>query len=80
MDAGNYARISVGGRVVKMRYTRGLNIVAWDPRSFKQVLAKGYDTYGNRNASKDMFRDFRKLPRGAIIAIACKDSCARSLS
>lgn len=34
-NSGNYARFSLGGKRIRMRNGRGLNIVAWHPQSFK---------------------------------------------
>lgn len=33
--AGNYAKIYFNGKMIEMKYGRGLNIVAWDQRSMK---------------------------------------------
>jgi len=80
LRSGNYARFSVGGRRVNFRTTRGLNIVAWHPLTFKRLLARGYDTFADRGAADRIGRDFRRLPRGSIVAVACKDSCAKHLN
>lgn len=34
-ESGNYARFSLGGKRIRMKNGRGLNIVAWHPVSFK---------------------------------------------
>lgn len=62
-----------------MKSGRGLNVIAWHPMTFKQLLARSYDTHGDKKASYRMMNDLGKLTKGAIIAVACKDECARYL-
>ena len=37
--AGNYARIYFNGKLIRMRYGRGLNIVAWDQKNMRRIHA-----------------------------------------
>jgi hypothetical protein len=79
--AGNYARIYFNGKLIRMRYGRGLNIVAWDAnKGMRKIHSQSYDTFADSRASGRIEQMFRKLPKGAIVAIACKDECSRKLS
>ena len=58
----------MNGQRVNMKSGRGLNVVAWT-RKWKQIGFKVYDTYANKNTGFE--KDFARLPKGAIIAVAC---------
>ena len=77
-EAGNYAKIYHNNRSMKIsRAGRGLNIFAWTS-SWKAIGGKAYDTYGK--TTHGLEKDFARLPKGSIIAVACKDECSRKLT
>jgi len=81
LRSGNYAKIYFNGRLIRMRYSRGLNIVAWDAnKGMRKIHTGSYDTYADARASGRIELLLRKLPKGAIVAVACKDECSRKLS
>ena len=81
--AGNTAKITINDVEVqidknKNRSLRGLHIVFINPSTGKILLAKIFDTY-IFSFEFDKFVS-QKIPDGTIVAVACKDDCARNLS
>jgi len=59
---------------------RGINMVALDPFKHELLANNNYDTYGDAKAASRFVKDFRKLPKSSVIAIAVKDEATNRLS
>jgi hypothetical protein len=81
-EHGNFATININGQMVINHETsrRGLNVVAVEPFKHELILVDQYDTYGDSKASKRFVKDIKRLPKGAILVIGCKDECSKQLS
>jgi len=82
---GNYSRITLNGKIIKTSLksdngSRGMNVVAIEPRTHNIVLKKSYDTYGSNGASNEMLKDLKELAKGTVIVIGIKDEGTRKLS
>jgi len=58
---------------------RGFNVVALKGSDHSVIYSKHYNTYKYSNASKQMKKDFKKLPKGTVIIAAIKDDGAKKL-
>jgi phosphotransferase system HPr-like phosphotransfer protein len=79
---GNFATINIQGEMLVNHDSsqRGLNVVALDPFKHELLLNSAYDTYGDAKASGRFVKDFKKLPKGAVIVIGVKDDASKRLS
>lgn len=46
----------------------------------KVILNANYDTHASKRHSNRFVRDFKRLPKAAVIAIAVKDEAQRSMT
>lgn len=76
----HFATIEVYGSYLSPDGSRGLNVVALNAQTHKVVLRKSYDTYGNKNASRDLIRDYKELSRGTIVIVSVKDEGSKLFS
>lgn len=82
-DDGNYARITINDVAVEFKEgegdSRGLHIAVINPKDFKVAMAKVFDTYKSSD-ELDNFIKSNDIPKGYIVAAACKDDCTTNLS
>ena len=82
-DYGRETVIRINGVAVKIQpnenyHLRGMHIVIINPFNGKVEFAKAFDTHES-SAAFDRFI-FESIPRGYILAAACRDECLLGLS
>ena len=69
----HFSAIEVYGHKMSDKGQRGINLVALNAETHKVILRKSYDMYGNKEASHDLARDYKKLSKSTIVIASVKD-------
>jgi len=81
-DAGNAANFYINGKMVRSNKpsSRGLNVVAVDPRNGKLIWKRCYDVWEAVEAANEkLFDDLEKLSHGTVVLVAAMDSGMENL-
>ena len=82
-EDGNYARITINDEAIEFKETeadqRGLHVAVINPKDFKVTFNQVFDTYKSSDELDKFIKD-NDIPKGYIVAAACKDDCTTKLS
>jgi len=78
----SYATITVNGEDVlsKKKSRRGINLVVLNGENHEVIHNKRYNTYKKKNASNEMKKYIKSVPKGSIIIAAVKDEASKKLT